>query len=67
MPEPRAFDVEIAIEKLNDTNHQVLIKAGSRNNRSEIRTLINSIWNQVELPKDWNESISVPIYKKGRL
>jgi len=27
VPEPRAFDVEIAIEKLNDTNHQVMIKS----------------------------------------
>ena len=24
---PRAFDVEMAIEKLNDTNHEVLIKS----------------------------------------
>ena len=27
VPEPRAFDVEMAIEKPNDTNHQVLIKS----------------------------------------
>jgi len=44
-----------------------MIKAGSRKNRSEIRTLINSIWNKVELPEEWNESIIVPVYKKGRV
>jgi hypothetical protein len=27
MPEPRAFEDEMAIEKLKDTNHQVLIKS----------------------------------------
>ena len=27
VPEPRAFEVEMAIENLEDTNHQVLIKS----------------------------------------
>jgi len=27
MPEPSAFEVELAIEKQKDTNHQVLIKS----------------------------------------
>ena len=27
IPEPSAFEVELAIEKLNVTNHQVLIKS----------------------------------------
>jgi sorting nexin-29 len=31
----------------------------------EIHRLINSIWNNVELPQQWKESITVPIYKKG--
>jgi hypothetical protein len=33
--------------------------------RSEIHTLINSIWNKEELPEDWKKSINVPTYKKG--
>jgi hypothetical protein len=33
--------------------------------RSEIHKLINCIWNKEELPKQWKESIIVPIYKKG--
>ena len=33
--------------------------------RSEINEPINSIWNKEELPEEWKESITVPIYKKG--
>jgi hypothetical protein len=42
-----------------------LIKAGGRTICSEIHKLINYIWNKGELPEDWKESITVPIYKKG--
>jgi sorting nexin-29 len=31
----------------------------------DIHKLINSIWNEEELPKEWKESIIVAIYKKG--
>ena len=34
-------------------------------NGSEINKLINSIWNKEELPEEWKESITVPIYKEG--
>jgi hypothetical protein len=27
--------------------------------------LINSIWNKVELPDQWKESVIVPVHKKG--
>jgi hypothetical protein len=27
--------------------------------------LIRSIWNEEELPQQWKESITIPIYKKG--
>ena len=40
-----------------------LIKAGDRTIRFEIHKLINSIWNEEELPQEWKESITVPIYK----
>ena len=33
--------------------------------RSEIRKLINSIWNKKEFPEQWRESITVTIYKKS--
>jgi len=42
-----------------------LIKAGGRTIHSEIHKLINSLWNKGELRDEWNESIILPIYKKG--
>jgi hypothetical protein len=42
-----------------------LIQAGGEILWSEAHKLINSIWNQEELPEQWKESIIVPIYKKG--
>jgi hypothetical protein len=52
MPEPSAFEVEMAIEKLRrhksrgiDHIPAELIKAGGRIIRSEIHKLIISIWN----------------------
>jgi len=72
VPEPSAFEVELAIGKLK--NHKPpgidqipaeLIKAGGRTICSAIHKLIISIWNKEELPEEWKESIVVPIYKKG--
>jgi len=70
--EPSAFEVEICFEKLKrqkssgiDQIPAELIKAGGRTIRSEIHTLINSIWNKGELPEEWKESIIVSIYKEG--
>jgi hypothetical protein len=40
-----------------------LIRARCRNICSKDHNLINSIWNKKELPKEWNESIIVLIYK----
>ena len=72
VPEPSAFDLGMAIEKLNrhkspgtDQIQAELIKAGGRTICSEIHKLINSIWNKEDLPEDWKESIVAPIYKKG--
>jgi hypothetical protein len=42
-----------------------MIQAGDEILRSEIHKLINSIWSTEELPDQWKESITVPIYKKG--
>jgi hypothetical protein len=41
------------------------IQAGGNKLYSEIHKLINSIWNKEELPQQWKQSITVPIYKKG--
>ena len=38
------------------------IKAGGRTFRYEFIKLLNSVWNNNELPEEW---IIVPIYKKG--
>jgi hypothetical protein len=72
VPEPSSFDVEIATEKLKrykspgiDQIPAELIQAGGNTLRSEIHKLINCIWNKEELPEQWNESITVLIYKKG--
>ena len=42
-----------------------MIKARGRKICIEIHKLFISIWNKEELPEEWKESISVPIYKKG--
>jgi len=72
VPEPSAFEVELAIEKLKshklpgiDQIPAELIKAGGRTICYEIHKLIISIWNKKELPEEWKESIILPIYKKG--
>ena len=72
VPEPSAFEVELAIEKLKshrspgiDQIPAELIKVGGRAIRCEIHKLIIAIWNKEELPEEWKKSIMVPIYKKG--
>jgi len=43
-----------------------IFKAGGRTFGCEIHKLINSIWNQEELPEEWKESsIIVHVCKKG--
>jgi hypothetical protein len=65
---------ELDIEKLEshkspgiDQIPAELIKTGGRIIRYQIHKLINPIWNKEKLPKEWKESIIVPIYKKGDL
>jgi hypothetical protein len=72
VPEPRLFKVEIATGKLKrykslDTNqiHAELIEAGGETLCSETHRLIRSVWNKEELPQQWKEFVTVPIYKKG--
>jgi len=70
VPEPRAFEVELAIGKPNshkspgiDQISANLIKAEGRTIHYEIHKLI-SVWNKEELPEEWKESIIAPISKK---
>ena len=72
VPEPRASEIELAIEMLRshkspgiDQIPAELIKEGGKTIFCEIHKLIISIWNKEELPQEWKESIIVPIYKKG--
>ena len=69
VPEPSAFEFELAIEKLKshkspgiDQIPAELIKEGGRIIRHEIHKLIISIWNKEELPEEWKESIIIPTY-----
>ena len=71
MPDPSAFQVELAIEKLKSHKSPgiceipaELIKEGGRTIRYQIHKRIFSIWNNEELSEEWKESIIVPIHKK---
>jgi hypothetical protein len=73
-PDPglSSFEVEVVIAKLKKyklpDSDQILaepIQAGGEPLLSEIHQLIHSIWNKEELPQQRNESIIVPIHKKG--
>ena len=72
VPEPSAFEFEMATEKLKqhkspgtDRIPTDRIKAGGRQFAIEIIKLIHSIWNEEEMSEEWNDSINVQIYKKG--
>jgi hypothetical protein len=72
VPEHRAFELEMAIEKLKrhkspgiDRIPSELFKLGGRKIRSEINKLIISGWNKEELLEGPRESTTVPLYKKG--
>jgi hypothetical protein len=41
------------------------IQAGGEILLSVIHKLINSVWNNEELPDQWKESIIVPVHKKS--
>ena len=59
VPEPSAFEVDMAIKEIKSHKSPVivlipaeLIKTGGRKFRSEVRKLINYIWNKDEMPED---------------
>jgi hypothetical protein len=72
VPEPSAFEGEMATEKLKrhrppyiDLITAKFIKAGRIKIHSEAHKLTNSLWNKELLPGEWKESIIIPVYKKG--
>ena len=72
VPEPRASEVELTIDKLKshkssgiDHVPAELIKARGRTICLEINKLITSIWKKEKLPEERKESIIVPIHKTG--
>jgi hypothetical protein len=71
VPGLSCLEVEIAIAKLkkfkpldSDEIPTQLIQAGGEMPLSAIHKLINSIWNEEELPDQWKESIIVPVHEK---
>jgi hypothetical protein len=71
LPEPSAFELELAIENKKPKSPRVdqipaeLFKAECRTVRCEIYKLIFSFLNKEKLPKEWKESIIVTTYEKG--
>jgi hypothetical protein len=70
VPEPSAFEIEMAIEKLQryksagiDQIPAELITAEGGTICYEIHKFIIFIWNKKELPEEWYKSIILPIYK----
>ena len=69
VPEPSAFEVELAIEKLKSHKslgiNQIPAEMINRTICSKIHKVIISIWSMKELTEEWKELIIVLIYKKG--
>ena len=72
VPELNAFEVELAIGMLKSHKSPgieeipaELIKAGGGTICGKILKLITSIWKKEKLSEEWEESIIVPIHKKG--
>ena len=72
VPEPSAFEVELATEKLKshkspgiDQIPAKLIKAWGRRICYEVHKLIIFIWNKEKLPEEWEKSITVLFCQKG--
>jgi hypothetical protein len=72
VPKPSASEVEVAIGNFGrydspgvDQIPAELIRAGGETLPSEIHKLITLIWNEEKLPRQWKESIILPIHRKG--
>jgi hypothetical protein len=73
VPQPSAAEVEVATRKLKRYSDQIpaeLIQSGGGGGvtttlLSEIHKLLMLIWNKEEFPRQWKESIAVPIHKNS--
>ena len=72
VPEPSAFEFELAIEKLKshkspgvDQIATDFIQTGGNTICGVIHKVIISVWDKEELPEEWKESAIVPTHKKG--
>jgi hypothetical protein len=67
VPDPSPFEVEVALQKLRDhkspdRQHILteMIQEGGKILLSVIHKVINSVWNEKELPDEWKNPIIVP-------
>jgi hypothetical protein len=72
LPGPSRLWIEFAIANLKkyksrgrDRILAELIQAGDEILLSAIHKLVNSVWNEKELPGQWKESIIAPVHKEG--
>ena len=70
--EPTVEDVKTAKRNLKNNKaagtegkHPELIKYGGNKLLNRIYELVGQIWEEERMPEEWNDTITVPIYKKG--
>ena len=70
---PTEFEIRKVIKSLksrkapgDDLMTSEMIKTGGERLAKEICKLIKKIWETKELPKEWDTSIIIPIFKKGK-
>jgi hypothetical protein len=49
----------------SDNIHSELLKHGGRTLKQKLHEVILMIWNNDQLPQQWNEGIICPVYKKS--
>lgn len=72
---PTRMEIAKAIKMLNNNNNNKapgvdnlsgkLFKVGSVEVQQQMESLLNQIWNEKRIPKEWKMGVICPIYKKG--
>ncbi|KAE9542653.1 hypothetical protein AGLY_002564 [Aphis glycines] len=72
VPSPSLEEIQYAIQTLknnkspgDDKIAAELLKLGGQNLTKNLHDLIQQIWIKEKIPKEWNESLICPIFKKG--